>query len=318
MKFNLVAVGGTFDHLHQGHEKILTSARALGRKMIVGLCRPAMLKNKAYLYALESYNIRQKAVRKFKPDKILPLTDIYGPAATDPAIGAIVCSPLSRPNAQTINRRRQLHRLPPLKIIEVKLVKDSTGQRLASSRIRQGLVDRQGFYYPQLFKRNLKLPENLRSQLQQPFAPVIKKITREKFGIIAVGDIAAVALLNQKIDPDLAIVDLKTKRRPVFANLAAEGLKPGLTAKNPAGTISQNAVKKLLDCFKQKQPTLLIDGEEDLLVLPAILLAPLKTTIYYGQPDQGLVKIKVSEVTKAKALSLLRRFISPKSNPKRF
>ena len=121
--------------------------------------------------------------------------------------------------------------------------------------------------------------------------------------------IAAISLLNQKITPDLAIVDLKTKRQQIFPHLQALGLKPGLTAPNPAGTISRLAIKQLLSCLNQKLPSLLVDGEEDLLVLPVILLAPLKTTVYYGQPDQGIVQVKVTEKTKAKALKFLKAFI---------
>ena len=107
----------------------------------------------------------------------------------------------------------------------------------------------------------------------------------------------------------MAIVDLKTKRQPVFPDLKSLGLKPGLTAPNPAGTVNRRAVKQLLSCLNQKLCSLLIDGEEDLLVLPAVLLAPLRTTVFYGQPDRGLVKIIVSETTKSKALKFLQQFI---------
>ncbi|OGD57812.1 hypothetical protein A3I57_00795 [Candidatus Beckwithbacteria bacterium RIFCSPLOWO2_02_FULL_47_23] len=305
MQFNLVAVAGTFDHLHLGHKKLLETAKTSGKKFIVGLCRPTMLVNKPYPQSLENYRVRRQAVAKFRPDQIIPLSDIYGPAAKSTAIEAIVCSPLSWPNVEKINQLRK----NPLAIIEVPLVKSSDGQRLASGRIRQGLINRQGFYYPDIFKHNLKLPLALRPLLQRPFAPMTKNISRPKFGCIAVGDIAAVALLNQKITPDLAIVDLKTKRQRIFPHLKALGLKPGLTAANPAGTITKNSVRQLLSSLEKKQPTLLIDGEEDLLVLPAVLLAPLLTTVFYGQPDQGLVKIIVSEKTKSKALQFLQQFI---------
>ncbi len=308
MVFNLVAVAGTFDHLHLGHQKLLQTAKKSGRRVVVGLCQKSMLVNKPYLQSIESYSLRRLAVAQFRPGQIIPLSDIYGPALTSTAIEAIVCSPLSRPNVEAINHKRHLNNLNYLSIIEVPLVKASDGQPLSSSRIRQGLVNRDGFYYPQIFSKNLRLPQFLRSTLKRPFASIVKKITRPKFGTIAVGDIAAISLLNQKITPDLAIVDLKTKRQRIFPNLQAEGLPAGLTAINPPGTVTQNAVTKLLNCFSQKQPSLLIDGEEDLLVLPAILLAPLLTTIFYGQPDKGLVKITVTETTKAKALRFLQRF----------
>ena len=309
MVFNLVAVAGTFDHLHLGHQKLLQTAKASGRRVMAGLCQKSMLANKPYFQSLESYDRRRQALARFRPNQIIPLSDIYGPAVNSTAIEAIVCSRLSRANAEKINHRRRLNNLKPLQIIEVPLVNASDGQTLSSSRIRQGLINRQGLYYPRIFSKNLRLPQSLRPALKRPFASIIKKITRPKFGTIAVGDIAAVSLLNQKIKPDLAVVDLKTKRQRVFPSLQAEGLPAGLAAVNPPGTITKNAVEKLLDCFSQKQPSLLIDGEEDLLVLPAVLLAPLLTTVFYGQPDRGIVKITVSEATKAKALKFLLKFI---------
>lgn len=304
MKFNLVVVGGTFDHLHLGHQALLQTAKAKSSKVWVGLCQKAMLISKPYPQSLQSYTKRQQELKQLGFSQITPLSDIYGPALTSTKIEAIVCSRLSRPNAEKINSLRKR----PLRIIEVPLVKAGDGQPLSSSRIRQGLIDRGGFYYPQIFVKNRRLPQSLRPALQRPFAPVVTKISRPRFGCIAIGDIAAISLLHQNIKPDLAIVDLKTRRRQIFPDLNAVGLPAGLTAVNPAGTISKNAVAKLLDCLNQKQPTLLIDGEEDLLVLPAVLLAPLLTTIFYGQPGQGIVKITVTEAAKAKAFRFLQQF----------
>lgn len=315
MRFNLVAVAGTFDHLHLGHRKLLQTAQASGRKVVVGLCQKSMLTNKAFAQSLESYSVRYQAVAQFKPDRIIPLTDIYGPAATDPNFETIVCSPLTKPNVLKINRLRRQNNLKALKIIEVKIVKDASGQTLSSTRIRQGLVNRRGLVYLNLFQHNLALPEAQRGYFQKPFSKIITVLAPPKYFCISVGDIAAISLLKQKITPDLAIVDLKTKRQPVFSSLSALGLKPGLTAANPPGTITSDLAEKILSCLSQKIPTLLVDGEEDLAVLPAILLSPLKTTIFYGQPacagrlGKGLVKIIVTEKTKQKAQNLLQKFI---------
>ena len=51
-----------------------------------------------------------------------------------------------------------------------------------------------------------------------------------------------------------------------------------------------------------------VNGEEDLVVLPLILLTPLNTIIYYGQPSEGLVKVIVSESIKDKAYNLVSKF----------
>ena len=311
MRFNFVAVAGTFDHLHLGHQKLLQTAKASGQKVVVGLCRKSMLTNKAFPQSLESYAIRRQAVAKFKPDRIIPLTDIYGPAATNPNFEAIVCSPLSRPNVEKINQRRYLNNLNYLSIFEVPLVNAADGRLISSTRIRQGIVNRQGLFYPGLFHRQLTLPSSQRVHFQSPFGKILTtvKLNSSDF-TIAVGDIAALTFTQQNLRPSLAIVDLHTQRHQIFKSLTELKLTPGLTAANPPGTITSDLAKKILACLSQKIPTLLVDGEEDLAVLPAILLSPLKTTIFYGQPGQGLVKIIVSEKTKTKALNLLTKFTS--------
>lgn len=308
MRFNLVAVAGTFDHLHLGHDQLLQTAKKDGRRFIVGLCRQSMLKNKTFRQSLESYAVRRQAIAEFNPDRIIPLTDIYGPAATNPSFETIVCSPLTRPNVDKINQKRRSNNLNYLSIIEIPLVNSSDGQPLSSTRIRQGLVNRQGLVYLDLFQHNLSLPETQRRYFQKPFGQIVAEIVPPKYFCIAVGDIAAISLLKQKITPDLAIVDLKTRRQPAFANLQSLGLKPGLLANNPPAFITADLAEKILACLSQKIPTLLVDGEEDLAVLPAVLLSPLKTEIYYGS-YQGLVKIIVTEKTKQKAQNLLKKFI---------
>lgn len=312
--FNHVVVAGAFDHLHLGHKQLLETAQQSGRQVLVGLCQEQMLIHKSYQPLIENYSVRQKNVSQFlssQPSEIFPLFDIYGPAAEIGDLDAIVCTNQTQPNVDKINRLRQLRALKPLTAIVVDLIPSSDRQILSSTRIRQGLVSRTGFAYQQIFPKNaLTLPGIHRHYFQKPFAQIIKTVVRQPaFLTVAVGDIAVISLLRQKIRLDLAIVDLKTKRRQIFSRLEDLGLKPGLTAVNPPAQITQDLVKKLLCCFSAAKQTLLVKGEEDLAVLPAILLCPLKTTIFYGQPNQGLVKIFVTEKTKAKAAVLLQKLI---------
>ena len=74
---------------------------------------------------------------------------------------------------------------------------------------------------------------------------------------------------------------------------------------NPAGTISQESWQAIKNALKQEAATVIVEGEEDLLALPAILEAQLNALIVYGQPSQGIVIVEVTSQRKAKLAKLL-------------
>ena len=50
----------------------------------------------------------------------------------------------------------------------------------------------------------------------------------------------------------------------------------------------------------------LIEGEEDLLTIPAVMEAPLGAVVFYGQPLEGVVAVRVDEESKAGARAILK------------
>ena len=65
-----------------------------------------------------------------------------------------------------------------------------------------------------------------------------------------------------------------------------------------------SAMKK---AFAGEKPAMvLIDGEEDLLTIPAVIEAPLGAVVFYGQPLEGVVAVEVDERSKANARQILR------------
>ncbi|KAM3083946.1 hypothetical protein ACMFMG_001944 [Clarireedia jacksonii] len=72
---NVVAVGGTFDHLHAGHKLLLTTTALLlqpatssldpPRRLIIGITGDELLKNKKYAEYLQSWEKRQSDVVDF-------------------------------------------------------------------------------------------------------------------------------------------------------------------------------------------------------------------------------------------------------------
>ena len=57
----------------------------------------------------------------------------------------------------------------------------------------------------------------------------------------------------------------------------------------------------------EKPVMVLIDGEEDLLTIPAVIEAPLGAVVFYGQPFEGVVAVKVDERSKASARETVQR-----------
>ena len=65
---------------------------------------------------------------------------------------------------------------------------------------------------------------------------------------------------------------------------------------NPPGTISAEAQLILYEAVKKcKTLAVIVEGEEDLLVLPLMVHMPLGSVIIYGQPCKGMVVITLTE-----------------------
>ena len=148
------------------------------------------------------------------------------------------------------------------------------------------------------------LPTNLRDELKIPLGKLISNDSSEKESyiqkiysekvVITVGDATSELLLGLGLTPLLHIIDGQEKREKRSPPLV-ESINTELTVKNNPGEISTESFNLIKNIFDQKPPIrLLVDGEEDLLVLPVCLFAPQNSVVMYGQPNEGLV---VAEIT---------------------
>ncbi len=325
-KYDHVILGGTFDHFHLGHQSIIREAFALGQKVTLGVSQENLYQKKFLSSTVEDYETRQQSVEGFLKSKgwwgrgkIISIDDIYGTSKSDPSIKALIATQTTYANALKVNQKRSQLGFQPLEIITVPFVKGDDGQVITSERIRLGEIDRKGHSYLKIFSHQLTLPEHLREKLRQPIGQVLTKtqlINQLSFErLISVGDFVTASLLGAGIDPDVKIIDFKIRRqvvnedqRKLFVN------RPRKHCVNQAGTINSQAVNALWgalgDCLKGKKQLLVVDGEEDLLALPAILLSPLKSTVIYGQKDLGAVVVEVNEETKTTVEKILKQFSS--------
>ena len=143
-----VAVGGTFDPLHDGHKALLMKAVELGRdgELLIGLTSDKMAKNKNH--EVNDYRSRYNEVMKFINDngvipRIVKLEDPYGPTINED-FDFLVVSPETHPIGLKINRIRTDKNMEPLKIVLVDYVLADDGLPISSTRIRNGEIDNHG------------------------------------------------------------------------------------------------------------------------------------------------------------------------------
>ena len=146
-----VAVGGTFDPIHDGHIALLRRAFELGEggDVVIGLTSDEMARESrsrsVHNFEVREKNLRAVVKRCFGIDdlRITMIDDQCGPSIYEDFY-YIVVSPETLPMAEKINRLRTKKNLRPLQIsmIEYQLAQDHI--RISSTRISQGKIDRHG------------------------------------------------------------------------------------------------------------------------------------------------------------------------------
>jgi pantetheine-phosphate adenylyltransferase len=141
-----VAIGGTFDILHDGHKALLKKAYTLG-DVIIGLVSDEMARRKTYVS--NTYDTRKKTVIAYikaltgTDPVIVALDDPYGPALKQ-KFDYIVVSPDTFRTAEEINTLRSQRGLPAITIVCVDFVLAQDGQPISSTRIHRGEIDDHG------------------------------------------------------------------------------------------------------------------------------------------------------------------------------
>jgi hypothetical protein len=166
----------------------------------------------------------------------------------------------------------------------------------------------------------VSLPEALRGELKAPLGPVYTDtgalLAESEGPIIAVGDVVTYHLLQAGRRPDVALVDGRTKREAVDAAVweAIDGFDDRIELANPAATLSAALLSELRSAVDREGSTVLVvDGEEDLAALPAVVIAPDGASVVYGQPDEGMVHGVVTPELRERMLDLLSRMDGDKA-----
>ncbi|MBW6518559.1 MAG: DUF359 domain-containing protein [ANME-2 cluster archaeon] len=169
------------------------------------------------------------------------------------------------------------------------------------------------------------LPESMRHEMRKQFGVLYPgnsvETTRKLLAdignpakLIVVGDISTFNMLLCDIVPDISFVDEKTHRVPA-ENKIIKGIRHPdfreVHVKNPAGCVTHELVSALTRALDADEPVqIMVEGEEDLAALPAIVLAPPSSVVIYGLPDEGAIMVKVTSDIKTQIYSMLERMAS--------
>jgi len=159
----------------------------------------------------------------------------------------------------------------------------------------------------------LTLPEELRSAFKEPFGPVETDpealLATVEGPLIAVGDIVTYHFRRVGHAPAVAVVDERTKREAVDEEVW-DVVEPDdeVVVENPAGTVTESLCRELAAAIAAADGrTIRVEGEEDLATLPAVVAAPDGASVVYGQPDEGMVHVRVDAAARAEMRELLSR-----------
>jgi hypothetical protein len=162
-------------------------------------------------------------------------------------------------------------------------------------------------------RQTLILKPELRQELRNPLGTLIKgtpQQTSKELGelirkekttcIISVGDIVSKALLELGITPHIMIIDGKAMRKEI--QLLKVEARNRILLRNPAGMLTPLTWVATAEALHRKNPTLImVEGEEDLLTLVAVLEAPENALVAYGLPNEGVVVARADATAKRKA-----------------
>ena len=145
-----VAVGGTFQYIHDGHAKLIEKAFEIAQNgtVHIGLTSDEMLQKS---HGIESYESRRAQLLQYLKEKRYPedryeVVRLNDPCGTslEEDFDYIVVSPETYPVALKINNIREKRGKKSLEIVYVEYVMAEDGIPISSTRIAKGEIDRHG------------------------------------------------------------------------------------------------------------------------------------------------------------------------------
>src|SRR6266849_2567265 len=150
-RYKTVALGGTFDQFHRGHEELLSKAFDLSEKVLIGITSDKLVDSLGKTHPVEAYSRRASNIKRFLLDRgwarraeMHRLANPFGPTATRKNLQAIILTSNTLPNGRRLNRERRRRGLTPLVLHTITLANAKDGKTISSTRIRNREIDRAG------------------------------------------------------------------------------------------------------------------------------------------------------------------------------
>jgi len=149
-KYELVAMGGTFDKIHKGHIELLKKAFEISSTVIIGLTSDELAEKKGkkitndystrlvLLTSLIEQNFPRTSFR------ISKLDNDFGPAILEGEVQALVTSAETSFQGDILNKLRAEKNLPKVEVIVVQMVLAKDGKKISTSRINKSEIDSHG------------------------------------------------------------------------------------------------------------------------------------------------------------------------------
>lgn len=308
--FRVAGLGGTFDHFHKGHERFILFAANVAQHLQIGITTQKLLLQKPLAELCQEYEVRVKAVSEFCERnkvsfEIIPLNDVYGPTLERSSLEALCVTTETLPGGELVNRVRKERGLPELPIHVCDYYLDELDRPLHSVGIRAGLVNREGRVYERILKNTVTLNQDQREFFARPQGRLMSEIASSpKESVFVVGDATLEYFIQHNLPYQLGVYD-KKRNRAVVSSTVIDALRPDIAGKNTPGSISLELVRALESALQSKARHMFVEGEEDLVTVALVLLAPLQSFVYYGQSGKGMIEVRVTEEVKDRFYDVL-------------
>ena len=148
--FDLVAMGGTFDVIHNGHMALLKKSFSISSKVIIGLSSDQLAIKRGKILDNDyskRFSLLESTIEKNFPNssyEISKLENDFGPAVIEGSVKALVVSEETSSKGLHLNELRTKRNLPPVEIVVVPMVLAEDGKSISTTRIKNSEIDGSG------------------------------------------------------------------------------------------------------------------------------------------------------------------------------